>query len=548
MSALLLFALALTQASGVAQAQASLAQVELRFEVLPEKTLLHVQGLSDPQAPSLRRDGGEIVLRLPALTPDGIHVPSEVPPVESLRLAKTSGGLELRLRCDPAVTLEVQHGPGELILVLSGGPAASSSAALRPGLTEMYRSLFPSGMLAEPSSSEEPAGDEETTGGDTSGGLSFGPISLRPSLLISYVDGDNTILDSEPVNDHYFQIEPHLGLNMLVQILGGRLRLSYQPAFRRNSRFEKIRRPSHEFDASLEQPLGAALTLRGSLHHTRATLEANEVDPGHEFFFNLGSFRRTRYEAGARFETGGRFDLDLVGSLNQVRFREAAYFFDFDERNLRAELGYDLTANVRAGLGYVWGEVPAQKVLERREAASSTRGVRLALAGETADLSGELSLQYQSREHPEAAADGRRFAGLVAGARLKRELRPGAALALDLNRFTTLSAFERNGFYLANAAELVATLPLPLQVSLRAGLGYQRNDYSAASTELGVPRSDTLKAWTVGLGRAFTRRAYARVDYRSERRDSNLDAFDNRTSTFIAQVGIGFLGGTGERR
>lgn len=546
MSALLLLALALTQAQ-----QSGDAQVQLRFESLPEKTLLHVQGLADPNAPSLRRDGSEIVLQLPDVAPEGLHVPTEVPPVESLRLAKTANGLELRLRCDPAVTLEVQRGSGELTLVLSAGPrAADSAAAVRPGLNEMYRSLFPSGMLSENAASrEEPAAEEEQAeDGDTSGGLQLGPISLRPSLMLSYVDGNNTIQDSAPVHDQYFQLEPRLGLNMLVQILRGRLRLSYQPSFRQNSRFAQIRRPSHEFDASLEQPVGAALTLRGSAHHVRSTLETNEVDAGREFFFGLGSFHRTRYDAGARFETGGRFDLDLSANLNQVRFKESAYFFDFDDRGLRAELGYDLTPSVRAGLGYVWAEVPGDTAPGRPEAVSRARGVRLGLKGESAALSGELSVQYQMRDHPEAALDGRRFRGVVAAARLQRELRPGTALALDLSRFTTLSAFEQNGFYVANLAELVATLPLPLRLSLRGGLGFQRNEYKVDAAGLGEPREDTLRAWTVGLGRAFTRWAYARVDYRAERRESNLDAFSNRTHTFIAQVGVGWLGGTAESR
>jgi Putative beta-barrel porin 2 len=511
----------------------------LRFERVGEQTLVHVQGVA-PATTDVRREGSEIVVSL-AGAAEGIAVPPALSPVEDLQLQMAAGRLELRLRCDPSTTLEVRRSEGELVLVLGARPA---STATRSNFPELYRSLFPAGVLSDPipSADETRTAEEVEKAHAGEGGLNFGPVTLRPAVLASYVNGENALEDSQPVHDSYIQIEPRLGLNATVQLLGGRLRVGYQPVFRRNSSFDVTRGPAHQFDANLDQPVGSAVTLRASAHHARGALETNEVDPGREYFFGLGGFRRWRYGAGLRLESGGRFDLDLSGALNRVRFSEATAFFPYDERSAMAELGYDLAPTVRAGFGYVWSEVPSDTVVGRPEAASRTRGLRLALTGEMATFAGELSVAYMTREHPQAAAGGERFAGLVTNARLSRELRPATTLALNLNRFATLSAFERNGYYLANVAEVVLTAPVPLGITLRGGVGMQRNDYATDASALGRPRRDTLRGWTIGLGRGLTRWAFARADYRADRRDSNLDAFDNRTHTLIVQLGVGWLG------
>jgi hypothetical protein len=45
-----------------------------------------------------------------------------------------------------------------------------------------------------------------------------------------------------------------------------------------------------------------------------------------------------------------------------------------------------------------------------------------------------------------------------------------------------------------------------------------------------------------------TRWGYLRADYRSDRRDSNLDAFDIRTKTITVQFGVGFFGSSERSR
>ena len=50
-----------------------------------------------------------------------------------------------------------------------------------------------------------------------------------------------------------------------------------------------------------------------------------------------------------------------------------------------------------------------------------------------------------------------------------------------------------------------------------------------------------IRGWTLGLGRPVTRHAFVRADYRRERRDSNIDAFDSHSNALTVQLGVGLF-------
>lgn len=530
--------LALAQAPAAPPAAEHPAELQLAFETVDARPALRLSAPGELRGVVVRREGGELVISLPGVTAPA-SLPEPEPPIDDLRVETVEGRLELRLLGRPDLPFELRRDRGQLLLVFGQRPAEQGA-----GFPELYRSLFPSGMFAEPTEGP-PTPETEPEGKAGDGTLGWGPLSFRPAVLVSYVDGESTVEDSTPTRDQYWQVEPQLALT--GTLLGGRLKASYQPVLRFDSKYEQVNRTSHLFDVNLEQPIGAPFTLRAGVHYALGTLETREVDPGYEYFYDLGRFNRWRYSAGLRFETGGRFDLDLSGQVNQVKFDEQSGFFDFEDRGFTAELGYDLTPDVRAGLGYTWEEVPESSAPERPEAGSTAQLARLSLAGELASFEGDLSAGYERREQPQAGPGGQLFEGFVAGARLRRELRAATYLSLSGTRYTTLSAYQANGYYLANLVEALLTVPGPFNVSLRGGLAWQWNDYRVVEPTLGEPRSDRLRGWTVGLGRPLSRWAYLRADYRKDRRDSNLDEFDTDTYSFIAQIGIGWFGGAGGR-
>ena len=87
-----------------------------------------------------------------------------------------------------------------------------------------------------------------------------------------------------------------------------------------------------------------------------------------------------------------------------------------------------------------------------------------------------------------------------------------------------------------------ADLGLPFSVVFHGAASRQRNDYRVPAAGLSEPRKDKLWAWSVGAGRGLTRWSFVRVDYRYDRRESNLPAYQTDGHLFMLQLGIGYLG------
>jgi hypothetical protein len=197
-------------------------------------------------------------------------------------------------------------------------------------------------------------------------------------------------------------------------------------------------------------------------------------------------------------------------------------------------------------VGYTYNRTPPSR--ERPIIESTGHAAELRLLGEVLPLvEGEARLGYEWQEAPRAAPGGQRYRGLVASVKLTKSFAPDTRLELQGQRGTYASAFEGNAFYVANALQADLTAPAPFEVALHVGGGYHRNDYRTVALEIGRPRRDRLLGWSLGLGRPFTRWAYVRADYRKERRDSNVDAFDSRSRAFTVQVGIGAFRPSGAR-
>jgi hypothetical protein len=131
---------------------------------------------------------------------------------------------------------------------------------------------------------------------------------------------------------------------------------------------------------------------------------------------------------------------------------------------------------------------------------------------------------------------------VVVSGSLRRALGREATLRLSGSRATFPSSFEQNAFYVSSGGGAELDLPGPLSLVLRLAAGYHWNDYRTPAADTGSPRRDTLWDGAVGLARSLSRRAWVRADYRRERRNSEIDAFDVTTDALTIQVGVGFVG------
>jgi hypothetical protein len=535
--------------------------LEVRSERVEGRPALIVVAAAPLLDVSARREGLDVVVSLGATAPGLLFPPAVPAPLEDVRIERSAGGVRLRVRVAPTVSYEVRRERERIVLLFGSAPAPAAADAAPPpasagppptpaAASDLYRGLFPSSPTGSDAGAGAGAGGAPADGPDAAlpserppeerpEGLHAGSLTLKPSASLRYVDADVSLFDTpQIVRDRYAEARPALALELPLR--DGMLRLDYEARLRRYSSFAELNGVSHQANAHVEYPMGPSLTVRGSGHFARGLLETAEVDPGGEYFFRLGHFTRRQFGGGARVHTGGPFDVDVAGILDKVTVDEDAGFFDYDRRSVTGGLGIAIGPERRSSLNYSFEEVPPSP--ERPEAESRIHTISAAVEGEIMPLlSGRAAAGYAWRESPRAAPGGQRFRGLIFGAQLTRDFGRSAHLVLSANRSTELSAFEHNAFYVATSLLAVLTAPLPLSFSLSAGGGYHVNRYPTVATALGTPRRDAIVNWTAGLGRRITRWAFVRADYRRDRRDSNLDFYDQRTHAFYAELGLGFL-------
>jgi hypothetical protein len=481
------------------------------------------------------RDGPLVILRIPARTPEALAAPAVQEPIEGIRLTREGDNTVLSIQLAAGTLFETRHEP-TMITVVIGDPGKAGSTAIT---TDVYSRLFPSGPPAAQPSGGAPAPDDSRRSA-----LSFGRVTLEPSLSAAWVDADVTFDTPQPTRERYLQVQP--GVTAAAPLLGGQLALNYEPRLRFFSTNPALDYTSHFAGARLGLPLGSRLDTSVNYTYTRALLETSVVDSGREYFYNLAPFTYQDLSASLDFELAPRLHLLANGAAGRSRFEEtaAAGFFDYDRRLLGAGLGYDLRPDLRADVTYSYDQMPPPP--EREFAETSGHSVIATLHGTIGPLTtGTLHAGVRSQTSPEAPDASRSWGGFVLGGSLHRELGRSTALELSVNRGTQLSGFETNAYYVTNSATLALTAPLPLRVSARGSLSLLRNDYPAPAQELGAPRQDRLLGWTAGLGRDIGSRAWLRFDYRREQRDSNVSGLDVTTCGFTVQAGLRFSSGAG---
>jgi Putative beta-barrel porin 2 len=407
--------------------------------------------------------------------------------------------------------------------------------------TDLYSKLFPYQAEAPPAptvatEAVSPAPEEFGPG------LRMGPVNLRPGVRVGYVDAEaNFLANPQPVRDQYMEVQPKIAADAAVGT--GRLSVTYEPILRAFGSFDVTQSTTHPVQATLDTSLGTRGRLKVSDTFVSGVLESTQVDPGGEYFFDLGRFNKNAVGANASIDMGPRVSLELGGGYDWVDFTEPSGFFGYTRALGAIGLGFEATPTLKTTFSYVYDTVP--EVDERPEAKSRAHSLQLGLMGDILPLlRGSLTVGYRDQDSPNAAVSGQRFKGVTAGASLTRDLGREAAVTLLVNRSTPLSNFEDNAFYVTTAASASLLAPLPYSIALNAGGGYHWNDYQTLVTGEDFEREDRIFGWFVGLRRPIDRRMSAFAGYRWERRRSNIEPFENDTDGFVFQLDVDVFGRT----
>jgi len=416
-------------------------------------------------------------------------------------------------------------------------PAAAVSAASaaqgatgQASVSELYSQLFPAGP---PQTAPEVAEPEAEPMAST-GGVPFGPFRVRARIEARYVDADTYIEGPDSrTRARYLEVVPRIAAEAIVS--DGRLFLEYMPSLRAFSNIDDVNSNTHRATAGIDLPVGPSVIVRVKDSFVSGVLDTRDADPGGEYFYDLGRFRRNTLDAGVSALLNPRLSLELGATASALRFQEESSFFDHDSRLASAGLGYELTPNLKTTVLYSYDTVPTPE--ERPEVASRAHNAQLTFIGDILPLvSGRLMVGYRDQKSPNAGEGGRRYTGFTMGGTVTKQFSPESDVTLFVNRSTPVSAFEDNAFYVFTAVQGSGRFPLPLEFQLRGGLGYQWNDYRTVSTEIGEPRADRIFGYHVGLRRAVFSRLFLSVAYRREERRSNLERFDTDSDGFFVQL------------
>lgn len=510
------------------------------------RAAVEVVTTSVPARVGLERGASEAVLTLDARLPAELGAVAPVPPLQAVEVKKSADGVAIHVRVDRSVPHEVRR-RGTLLTLLFGLPAPIERTDEGRDVRELHRGLLPA-SLGEDTAAAGPDEDDADPGmfAAEAEGLRIGLLTVRPSISAVYVDAQNALLETaEPLADDYYEVRPQMAAEMPLGT--GYLRGDYEARLRRESRFAIVDESTTQLaNASLEVPLGPNLRTRANGHFARGLLETNEVDPGREYFFQLGRYRRYDVGGGLRMQTTGRVDVDFAGSYYSVDLERDSGFFDYRGWTGAAGLGFEISPRLRAVVGYTYDEIPSAAA--RPQVRMWAHSASVSLQGEMLPLvSGHVTVAYRDQRNPEAPAGGTHYQGISASVRLLKEFSRSTTLLVNAAHTTAPSAFEANGFFVATSVLGELNLALPFSLVALVGAGYHHNGYRIVSPEIGVPREDRITTWMAGLGRPITEFALLRADYRYEQRASNLDSFDTDGHALTVQLGLRLYRSRGRR-
>ena len=115
-----------------------------------------------------------------------------------------------------------------------------------------------------------------------------------------------------------------------------------------------------------------------------------------------------------------------------------------------------------------------------------------------------------------------------------------AALTALAGRRTSPSAFDENGHYVSNYGRVQFITPFARNFRLTVTGALFLNDYPVANAD-DVFRSDDIYSAGAGLAYFFTPLTYLSMDYRHDRRNSNIELFSYRSNAIQLMLGFGFL-------
>ena len=370
-------------------------------------------------------------------------------------------------------------------------------------------------------------------------GIRVGRFALLPSIDASYIRGSNLLLQNEDTfSDNALLVRGRLAAVLLDS--ANEFKIAYEARYRDFEQFDLQNKFTNVVDVNARFMTTPRSSIAVGNHFVHGAFESREFDPGGEIVVNTDPFYRNRVEGIYAMELSERLGGEISGSFNRVEFTEAANdFFNYAQTKLGVSVLYSLSPLTRLVGEYVRATTRPDPT--RPQAESNADVVLFGLRGEiTPLLIGRVRVGYTNQTSAQSIV-AQSYSGFVADVGLTRQFGTASALGFTVGRRTSPSAFQENGFYLSNYGTAQFVAPIVEKLRFSANAAFFGNNYPLADVATGIDRRDLTFTGSVGVAYFWTPLSFVSVDYRHDRRDSNLDRFSYRNNAVQFMVGFGFL-------
>jgi hypothetical protein len=416
-------------------------------------------------------------------------------------------------------------------------------------------------------------------------GVPLGPVTMFPALATDYSYNDNVFYASQEdaaaiIPSGLYTLEPKFLFDLPVG--QSDIRWTYGALLRHYSSAEYVtasgasRRDdnSQRLDIDTSFHLGSSLRLNVFEHLLKGTQELRSVDPGGEAVFGTVPFLFNDAALELVWDVSGRSGFTLRPRYSSTHFSEQAnaVFYDYATTGLEGRYNYRLSPETTLYLSYAQENTSQSRigtglftdvtVDTQRAGVGLTRTVNRAVTA-------RAYVGYARQDYTGGAASN--FAGLTLDVGAGWLLTDVLRLDVSLRQEPYQSFYLNNNFYVNRLGDFHFTRQVGQKVLVRAGAGFEQNDYSDGlevtpdsqallcsandpndCPSRGTVRRDHVFRYDAAVGWQVRPAMRWSVGYNHESRDSNVvhwladpgtfyDPFDYRVGRFYVRLEMGWM-------
>jgi hypothetical protein len=416
-------------------------------------------------------------------------------------------------------------------------------------------------------------------------GVPLGPVTLYPALATDYSYNNNVFYASQAdpaaiIPSGLYTLEPKFLFDMPIG--ESDVRWTYGALLRHYSSAEYVTASgasrqddnSQRFELDTTFRLGPSVHLNLFDHILKGQQELRTVDPGGEAIFGVVPFLFNDAALELQWDVSGRSGFSFRPRYSSTHFSEQAnaVFYDYTTTGLEGRYNYRLSPETTLYGSY------AQETTDQSRTGTSLFGqvtvdTQRAGIGLTRTVNRTVTARayigYARLDFTGGAASN--FTGLtvdVGGGWLLSDV---LRMELSLRQEPYQSFYINNNYYVNRLGELHLTRQVGQKLLVRAGLGFEQNDYSDAlqvspdfqatlcsandpndCPSAGVVRRDRVVRYEAAVAWQLRPAMRWTVGYNHESRDSHVehwladpgtfyDPFDYRVGRFYVRLEMGWM-------